>query len=314
MSSRRRLLNNPLGTGVAFAAHGAQSAGAQNLQGKPVRKRVVVDSQVHLWDANSPERPWVPGITPQLPEPFTVEKLLPMMDESGVDRAIIVPPSWVGDRLDEALEAARRYPNRFAVMGRIPLKVPQTADDLARWKAQPGLLGIRLTFLGGTAAALTDGTADWLWPAAEKAGIPIMFLTAATLPLFEPIAERHPELTLIIDHMGLSTQVVKEQKVPLAIDQAVALAKYPNVSVKVSAAPAYSTQPFPFSDMNTYIERLFDAYGPKRCYWGTDVTNGFAQASYRERLVHFTEELKFLSDEDKDWIMGRAILARLGWA
>jgi hypothetical protein len=31
-------------------------------------------------------------------------------------------------------------------------------------------------------------------------------------------------------------------------------------------------------------------------------------------VTQFTEQLDFLSEEDKDWIMGRAILARLGWA
>ncbi len=29
--------------------------------------------------------------------------------------------------------------------------------------------------------------------------------------------------------------------------------------------------------------------------------------------THFTEQLPFLSEQDKDWIMGRAIVARLGW-
>jgi predicted TIM-barrel fold metal-dependent hydrolase len=42
----------------------------------------------------------------QLPEPFTIEKLVPMMDEAGVDRVVVVPPSWPGDRNDYALEAA----------------------------------------------------------------------------------------------------------------------------------------------------------------------------------------------------------------
>lgn len=313
MLSRRAFLNGTLGAGVVLASQGAHQGSAQSPEAAPALRRVIVDSQVHLWQANTPERPWVPGLPPQLPEPFTAEKLLPMMDETGVARAIIVPPSWVGDRVDYALDMASKYPQRFAVMGRIPLRTPMTGEELARWKAQPGMLGIRLTFLGPTAAWLSDGTADWLWPAAEKAGIPIMFLTAGTLPLFARIAERHPKLTLIVDHMGLSSQVVKEETVPKAIDQAVALAKYPNVSVKVSAAPAYSSEAFPFRDMTNYIQRLFDAYGPQRCYWGTDITNGFAKASYRERLVHFTEELKFLSEDDKDWIMGRAIMARLGW-
>ena len=65
--------------------------------------------------------------------------------------------------------------------------------------------------------------------------------------------------------------------------------------------------------MTAHIERLYDAYGPQRCYWGTDITNSLDKATYRERVTHFTEELPFLSEEDKDWIMGRALLARLNW-
>jgi predicted TIM-barrel fold metal-dependent hydrolase len=235
------------------------------------------------------------------------------MDGAGVDRAVIVPPSWVGDRNDYALEAARKYPQRLAVMGRIPLKKPLAAEELAQWKKQPGMLGIRLTFLGPAAGMLTDGTADWLWPAAEKAGVQIMFLTGGTLPLFGKIAERHPQLTLIIDHMGLSSQVVAQKKIPEAIDAAVALAKHPNVSVKVSAAPAYSSEAYPFNDMNGHIKRLFDVYGPRRSYWGSDITQAFTRVSYKERISHFLAELKFMSEEDKDWVMGRAILERLNW-
>jgi L-fuconolactonase len=46
----------------------------------------------------------------------------------------------------------------------------------------------------------------------------------------------------------------------------------------------------------------------------TDMTNSFAKATYRQRITHFTEVLPFLSEQDKDWIMGRAIVARLGWS
>jgi hypothetical protein len=58
---------------------------------------------------------------------------------------------------------------------------------------------------------------------------------------------------------------------------------------------------------------LLDAFGPRRCYWGTDLTNSYNKATYRQRITHFTETLDFLSDQDKEWVMGRAILERLGW-
>jgi predicted TIM-barrel fold metal-dependent hydrolase len=282
-----------------------------NLQPK---RRLIVDSHVHMWKAATPERPWIPGARPQLPEPFTIERLVPMMDEAGVDRAIIVPPSLDGDRIDYGQEAAQRYPGRFAIMGCVSLNDPTVARRFATWKEQVGVLGIRLNIRGEDAALISDGSADWFWSAAEKASIPVMFLTTGHIHLFARIAERHPQLVLIIDHMGVSSQAVKDRAVAGAIAQAAALANYPNVSIKLSSAPHHSAAPYPYRDLTSHIRRLFDAYGSRRCYWGTDITNSFAKATYRQRITHFTEELDFLTEDDKDWIMGRAIVERLGWA
>jgi predicted TIM-barrel fold metal-dependent hydrolase len=310
MSSRRNFLKSTLAAGASAMASAplVRRAAAQ-----PAR-RMIVDAQVHLWKAESPDWQWVPGLKPQLPEPFTIERLVPMMDDAGVDRVVVVPPSWPGDRNDYGLEAAHRYPERFHVMGRIPLQNPQSAALLPTWKEQPGMLGVRVIFNNEvTIPWLTDGTADWLWPAAEKAGVPVMFFAPGQVSKFGPIAERYPQLTLIIDHMGLTAAMVKNNAIPAAIDQAVALAKYPNVSVKLSGSPGVSLEPYPFRDVTVHLHRVFDAYGPQRCYWGTDMTNSFAKATYRQRITHFTEELGFLSESDKDWVMGRAILARLKW-
>jgi predicted TIM-barrel fold metal-dependent hydrolase len=278
-----------------------------------LRRRLIVDAHIHMWPANTPERPWVPGRRPQLAEPFTIERVVPMIDDAGVDRVIIVPPTLEGDRLDYGQEAAKRYPGRFGIMGLINLNDPTTARCFPTWRQQPAVLGVRLNIAGEQALWLTDGTADWFWPAAEKAGIPVMFLTTGQTPWFAGIAERHPQLTLIIDHMGVSSETLRNKKLPEAIAQSVALAKYPNVSVKLSSAAHFSSESYPYRDMTPYIRRLFDAYGPRRCYWGTDVTNSYAKASYRQRVTHFTEELSFLSEADKDWIMGRAIVERLRW-
>jgi predicted TIM-barrel fold metal-dependent hydrolase len=308
MSTRRGFLGGSLSAGAMLALQGCEAMAPQTS------KRVIVDAQIHLWGPNSPTLPWVPNVPPQMPEPFTIERALPLMDEAGVDRAIVVPPSWVGDRNDYALEAARRYPGRFAVMGRLPLNKPDAAAQLPKWKDQPGMLGVRALFLGGSERWLTDGTADWFWPAAEKAGLPVMVLAGNGAEGFFRVADRHPQLQLIIDHMGITVAAVRAGRVPEVIGQVERLARYPNVSVKLSAVPNLSSQPYPFADFYDHIQRLFNAYGPQRSYWGTDITNGFAKATYRQRVTHFTETLKFLSEGDKDWVMGRALLVRLKWA
>ena len=191
--------------GTTLVAGAALATSAQQARPQPASKRTIVDAQVHFWKANSPDWAWDPGARPQLPEPFTIERALPMMDEAGVDRVVIVPPG-LNDRNDYALEAAKRYPNRFEVMGRIPLQDPKSAALLPTWKQQPGMLGVRVTFnTPPTLAWLSDGTADWFWPAAEKAGLAVMFLAVGEVPRFARIAERHPQLTLIIDHMGMNS-------------------------------------------------------------------------------------------------------------
>ena len=132
MVTRRNFINTTLAAGAALARK-------ERKKSWPMRRRMIVDAQAHLWKAESDDWKWVPGRKPQLPEPFTIEKLVPLMDEAGVDRAVIVPPSWPGDRNDYALEAARRYPNRFAVMGRIPLENPESAELIPKWLEQPGM-------------------------------------------------------------------------------------------------------------------------------------------------------------------------------
>src|SRR5262249_48747276 len=113
MLSRRKFLAATAAAGAALAGQGAEKAMAQ------ADRRRITDAQIHLWKAESADWKWVPGLVPQLPEPFTIERAISMMDEAGVDRAVIVPPSWPGDRNDYALEAVKRYPTRFRVMGKI---------------------------------------------------------------------------------------------------------------------------------------------------------------------------------------------------
>ena len=262
MISRREVLG-AAGAGLAIASQASEPAKAQ-LAG-----RVIVDAQVHIWLAHTPERPWPADGVGQahIPRPFSYYELLARMDEAGVDRVVIVPPSWEGYRNEYAIEAAKKWPHRFAVMGRLRLDDPKSKDLLATWKDQPGMLGVRHTFNRAQSPWLTDGTADWFWPAAAKAGIPVMTPTAGRARDFLRIVERNPDLVFIIDHMNLSDETAKQGKIPEAIAEVVEFAKYPNVQVKMS-------QGYPFRDLTPHLNRVFDAFGPRRCFWGTDLTAG----------------------------------------
>jgi predicted TIM-barrel fold metal-dependent hydrolase len=273
----------------------------------------IVDSQVHLWGRDTPDRPWPAGRAAQAqkPYPVTKEALLLQMDLAGVSRIVIVPPSWEGDRNDLALEAARLYPDRFAVMGRLALEKPASRALVADWKKQPGMLGMRFTFHTDLQRPwLTDGTADWLWAAAERAGIPLMVLVPGSLDAIDRVAERHPELKLTIDHVGLD-RLQKGPNVFEDMPKVCALARRPNVAVKASGMPSLSQQPYPFRDLHPHIQRLVEAFGPRRVFWGTDLTR--MPCSYRECIDLFTRELPWLKGDDLEWVMGRGVCEWLGW-
>jgi len=274
---------------------------------------LIVDSQVHIWGADTPDRPWPPGRAHQAQKPYPVTKdmLLQGMDEAGVSRVVIVPPSWEGDRNDLALEAARLHADRFAVMGRLAIERPESRSLVADWKRQPGMLGLRFTFHTEVQKPwLTDGTADWLWTAAEKAGLPVMIYVPGSLPLVDGIAARHPGLRLVIDHLALAIGQ-KDDAAFADLPHLLALAKRPNVAVKASALPCCSTEPYPYRGLHKHLRQVVDAFGPRRVFWGTDWTR--LPCTWRQAITLFTEELPWLSAADKDWIMGRAVCEWLGW-
>ena len=273
---------------------------------------LIVDSQVHIWGANTPERPWPKRSNPHRAEPFGADELLGAMNAAGVDRVAIVPPSWEGDRNDLALAAAQAHPNRFAVMGRLDPQSPASRGMLATWRKQPGMLGLRFNVYSPVLKPLLiEGHLDWVWREAEQYDVPIYVLvTHAMVHLIDAIAERHPRLKLVMDHMAL-TGHDKDEKAFHDFDQVLAIARRPNVAAKISALPSYSTDKYPYPSLHPYMRKAYDAFGPKRLFWGTDISR--SPISYRQQVTLFTEELPWLAGEDLEWVMGRGVCEWLGW-
>jgi predicted TIM-barrel fold metal-dependent hydrolase len=236
------------------------------------------------------------------------------MDEAGVDAAVINPPPWDPGSTDMGFKAVQNYPGRFAIMGSVPLDQPESRGRLASWREQPGMLGLRYGFLSDRERRwLQDGTLDWLWAAAEEAGVPIAAMATDSLTELGQIAERHPGLRLTIDHLGgrggLTT--LKDAAAMTHMPALLALAKFPNVAVKATGAPGYSSEAYPFPAMHIYLRQIYDAFGPRRMFWGTDISK--MPCSWRQCVTMFTEELPWLSDQDRRLIMGDALCAWWGW-
>jgi L-fuconolactonase len=132
------------------------------------------------------------------------------------------------------------------------------------------------------------------------------------LPKIAEIAARHPDLTIIVDHMGFARETMDDEA-PGGADRILALAALPNVSVKVSALPCFSSEPYPYRNLHDPLRRVIDGFGVERCYWGSDYSRLPESCSYRQAVTMFTEELGFLSQDELEWVMGESLAKRLGW-
>ncbi len=269
----------------------------------------IVDAQIHLWGSGLPSNQSHWQVTH-----FTPEEAIALMDEGGVDAAVIHPPGWDPRSTEMALQAVTDYPGRFAIMGALPLDRPESRERIAIWRHQPGMLGLRYGFLTDPAKRwLADGTLEWLWTEAEKAGVPIAMLATDSLNEIGGIAERHPGLRLTIDHLGGrgGTSQEKDAAAMTHMPALLALAKHPNVAVKATGVPHYASEPYPFPALHRYLRQVFDAFGPERMFWGTDISK--MKCSWRQCVTMFTEELRWLKGRDLELVMGEAICAWWGW-
>ncbi|MGZ8198504.1 MAG: amidohydrolase family protein [Burkholderiales bacterium] len=266
---------------------------------------LVVDSQVHIWESGTP----VP-VHRQVSH-YTKDELLRDMDEAGVDAVILHPPSWDPRANEIALEAARQHPERLCVLGFFDVSKRENRALVETWKDEPGMMGLRFAFLKpGEENWLVDGTIDWLWPVAERAGFPVGLLVPHRAAEVGKIAARHPGLKLMIDHMARPRGTQDDASFSDLADL-LALAKYPNVAIKASGAPSYSSDPYPYRNIHKYLRQIFDAFGPRRMFWGTDITR--MPIPWRQCISMFTEELPWLKGEDLELVMGRAVCDWIGW-
>ena len=264
----------------------------------------IIDAQIHLWTKGT-------VVPPHRTGPYLAGEAIRDMDAAGVHGAILHPPSWDPDSNAQAIAAVAAYPDRFAILGRIPLDDPGKHGLIETWTQQPGMMGLRYTFLQPHMTSWpTDGTMDWLWPAAERLGIPVALLAGDFLELVGEKAGRHPRLRLIVDHFGIA-RGNKDDAAFATLPRLLALAKHPNIAVKVTGGIGYVTDPYPFKSLQKRYHAIYDAFGPKRMFWGTDITR--MPCSWRECVTHFTEHQPWLPEADKPWIMGRGMAEWIGW-
>ena len=273
----------------------------------------TIDSQVHAYERNRPERPWSGFL--QGPDEVTGDDMVAAMDAVGVDAALLISPFSVY-RYDAsyALEVYAAHPARFGLIKPFDPQSEAVADEIAEWAGTPGVVGARIMLTAPSYEADDPGL-NRILAAGARAGIPVNVMCAGKLPLLRELARRHPDTQVVVDHVGL-TQPVEPPAPPepfADLANVVSLAACDNVAIKISGACTLSHQPFPYPDIWEPLDKVFDAFGFDRCMWGTDWTRAVGLLTYEEGVEAFrvTDQL---SDSERSALMGGTLAKIYNWA
>lgn len=275
---------------------------------------MIIDSQVHAYEANTPERPW--HTVPNWPDHVTGDEMVAAMDRVGVDGAIFVSARSLY-QLDAsyAVEVQRAHPDRLAIVKPVDPDDPAVADVIAEWKRQPGAVAIRIFMLAEGGRAPDDPGLDRVLRAAVRHDFPVNVHCWDNLDATTALIDRHPETRFVVDHLGI--QQPHDPPVPpqpwQALPKVLDLARRPNAVIKVSGACTLSREPYPFADIWDPLARVFDAWGFDRCLWGTDWTRAAAIVSYKDAVEPFLATDR-LTDAERAMLMGGACAKAYNWA
>ena len=226
----------------------------------------IIDAQIHEpW----PGKPLDESMKDQT-SLWQVELAREAMDAIGVDRALAVTnESFIN-------LAHERFPGRFPGVHTLWHTHPDLASEVRR--AHPAMVAGR-ALVGDFINAVmrpefAAGVFDPIYATAEEVGLPIFNSTHGGCAHMAAIAQRHPALVLIIDHIGVAQHPVSPPETMswAPFEDLLALAHYPNIHVKLCGAPLLSQQTYPYEDVWPNLNRLFQSFGHERVLWGSDYT------------------------------------------
>jgi L-fuconolactonase len=242
---------------------------------------VSVDAHVHLWDRATDPQEWIdPATMPAIDRDFGTADLVGMLDESGVDRAVVVQASNSAGETRRLLALAE--PRIAGVVGWIDL-MREAAPQLGELAGRGRLVGIRHL-------AHIDPDPRWLarpevgrgLDALADAGLGFdLVLRAHQLQLAEQVAAAHPATRFVLDHLGGIAEADDRAAWEAGLRS---LAALPNVVAKISGLWALAGS----EELARVTAVALDAFGADRLMYGSDwplARMGGGAAAWREAVM-----------------------------
>lgn len=253
-----------------------------------------IDAHIHVWPELGEKAK---------PSRYLAEDHFANAEPAGVTRTVLIQPGMFRTDNSYMLSAVRAHPGVFSAVAVVDADAPDLDQSVAQLRTQ-GVRGFRIT------ARKEKPWPEWqgmqnLWHiggARKMAMCPL--INPETFPWVAALCEKHPQTTVVIDHLGRvgATGVINDADLRALCG----LARFPRVHVKVSAFYALGKKTPPYTDLVPMIRQVFETYGPRRLMWASDAPyQAQAPHSYAASVALVRDHLKFTNKEDREWLLGK---------
>ena len=270
---------------------------------------MIVDTHLHYWrwpeeaEARAAAQSVARGASAPVEEDLGYDEVAATMGEAGVAHAVQVTRVLSGYDNSYSLEGARARPGTFRVCARFDARGPDVGRRLGELMEDELVVAVRLFWYPPDQVWLEDGSVDGFWRAAEERGLAVCVYAPQNVGALVDVAARFEGLRLVIDHLGVDLFSPPGQRFH-QWDDVRRLAKFDNVSAKVSALPEAAAERFPFRAAQERVREAFDWFGPDRLMWGSNWPLTARACTYAEAVDLIRVGCSFLSDEGRARLLG----------
>jgi L-fuconolactonase len=278
---------------------------------------MIIDSHCHAW-TRWPYQPPVPDDESRA----KIEQLINEMDLNGVDQAAVVCAQIDHNPENNAYIAQQvtRFPTRLHQIADLDSEwsptyhQPGSADRLKKMLDQWAIKGFThyLKPTDDGAWLFSDEGQKVFQVAAEHKLLASISCEPHHQPAIRKIAEMFPSVPILCHHMGWVK--VNEPPPKEGLQQVLESAKVPNIYIKLSGF-AYATKinwDYPYTDTHDIVRAEYEHFGADRMCWGSDYPVVRFYMTYKQALETFRYHCTFISDDDKEQIIGGTLAKLLG--
>jgi L-fuconolactonase len=234
----------------------------------------VIDAHQHVWDLTRSRYDWLGPELDPIDRTIEFAELTPSLRRAGVDGTVLVQSDDTPEDTGLMLDVAAANPDVVAIVGYLPLGRPsEVAAQAENIRGNSLIVGVRnLIHTLPDPKWLLRPEVDESLGILESEGLTfdVVSVLPAHLELVPQLAERHPKLRMVIDHLskppiGLTD---REPWWSLIADAAAS----PNVYAKISGlySATADSGSWTIDSVRPYLERALEVFGSERLMYGGD--------------------------------------------